>query len=190
MSTPVIGQSSGAQMPAEETLMGAAATLRESTGAGMDAEVALRHEAMLEALRATIGATTFRDAWDRGSRMDMEEMITAAMNLDPLWIAPPQAGGGSPSRPADQTPARRHAEGAEVPQQPDPAGEAAPAATLTARELDVLRLVADGLPDAEIGEKLFISTRTVNAHLRSIYAKLDVSSRKEAARVATSMGLV
>ena len=61
---------------------------------------------------------------------------------------------------------------------------------LTPRELDVLRLVTEGLADAEIAAKLHISPRTVNAHLRSIYAKLGVSSRKEAARKGSAMRLL
>jgi class 3 adenylate cyclase/DNA-binding CsgD family transcriptional regulator len=63
-------------------------------------------------------------------------------------------------------------------------------AGLTAREVDVLRLVAVGLSDAEAAERLFLSVRTVNAHLRSIYRKLDVSSRTAAGRFAHSNGLL
>lgn len=55
---------------------------------------------------------------------------------------------------------------------------------LTARELDVLRLVAEGLTDAEVAERLFLSRRTVGTHLTSIYGKLGVGSRTAAARVA------
>lgn len=62
-------------------------------------------------------------------------------------------------------------------------------AGLTAREVDVLRLVADGLPDAEIAERLFISRRTVNTHLTSIYTKLGVNSRAAATRFAVERGL-
>jgi DNA-binding NarL/FixJ family response regulator len=63
-------------------------------------------------------------------------------------------------------------------------------AGLTPREVDVLRLVATGLSDAEAAERLFLSVRTVNAHLRSIYRKLGVSSRAAAGRFAHSHGLV
>jgi class 3 adenylate cyclase/DNA-binding CsgD family transcriptional regulator len=63
-------------------------------------------------------------------------------------------------------------------------------AGLTPREVDVLRLVAVGLSDAEAAERLFLSVRTVNAHLRSIYRKIGVSSRAAAGRFAHSSGLL
>jgi DNA-binding NarL/FixJ family response regulator len=57
-------------------------------------------------------------------------------------------------------------------------------AGLTAREVEVLRLVAQGLTDAQVAEQLVISPRTVNWHLSSIYSKLQVSSRSAATRYA------
>jgi len=60
---------------------------------------------------------------------------------------------------------------------------------LTGRELDVLRLVADGMTDAQVAERLVVSLRTVHAHLRSIYRKLDVHSRSAATRYALEHGL-
>ncbi len=60
---------------------------------------------------------------------------------------------------------------------------------LTAREEEVLQLVAHGLTDAQIAAALVISPRTVNAHLRSIYAKLNISSRSAATRFAFEHGL-
>jgi DNA-binding CsgD family transcriptional regulator len=54
----------------------------------------------------------------------------------------------------------------------------------------VLRLVAEGLTDAQVAEQLFISLRTVNAHLRSIYAKLGVGSRSAATRYAVEYELI
>jgi DNA-binding CsgD family transcriptional regulator len=62
-------------------------------------------------------------------------------------------------------------------------------AGLTAREAEVLRLVAEGLTDARVAERLYISRATVNAHLRSIYGKLGVSSRAAATRRAVEHGL-
>lgn len=61
---------------------------------------------------------------------------------------------------------------------------------LTAREIDVLRLVAEGLTDPQIARRLYLSPRTVHTHLRSIYAKLDVPSRAAAARVAVERKLL
>ncbi len=57
-------------------------------------------------------------------------------------------------------------------------------AGLTAREKEVLLLVAQGLTDAQVAEQLVISTRTVNTHLTSIYGKLGVSTRSAATRYA------
>lgn len=61
---------------------------------------------------------------------------------------------------------------------------------LTARELDVLRLLARGLRNKEIAARLFISERTVNFHLANIYQKLNVSGRTEALSKALELGLI
>ena len=63
-------------------------------------------------------------------------------------------------------------------------------AGLTQREVDVLRVVADGKTDAEVAEELFISPRTVSQHLRNAFNKLGVNSRVEATRFAVERGLV
>jgi DNA-binding NarL/FixJ family response regulator len=57
-------------------------------------------------------------------------------------------------------------------------------AGLTTREVEVLRLVTQGLSDAKVAEQLVISPRTVNTHLTSIYTKLGVDSRTAATRYA------
>jgi ATP/maltotriose-dependent transcriptional regulator MalT len=61
---------------------------------------------------------------------------------------------------------------------------------LTPRELEVLRLVASGLTDAQVAEKLVVSVRTVDAHLQSIYSKLDVQSRTAAVTEARARNLL
>jgi ATP/maltotriose-dependent transcriptional regulator MalT len=66
-----------------------------------------------------------------------------------------------------------------------PAGQA-----LTARESEILKLVADGRSNGEIGKQLFISTKTVSVHVSNILAKLGASGRTEAAAIARRTGLV
>lgn len=72
---------------------------------------------------------------------------------------------------------------------PRPSTAANPAA-LTAREIDVLRLLADGLRNATIGERLFLSPRTVEHHVSAILSKLGVQSRGEAVAEAGRLGLL
>ena len=62
-------------------------------------------------------------------------------------------------------------------------------AELSAREVEVLTLVAKGLTDSQVAQRLYLSPRTVGQHLRSIYTKLDVSSRTAAACFAHEHGL-
>ena len=61
---------------------------------------------------------------------------------------------------------------------------------LTAREVEILRFVAQGWTDTQVAEKLIISPRTVQGHLRSIYNKIDVTSRSAATRYAFEHNLV
>ena len=63
-------------------------------------------------------------------------------------------------------------------------------AGLTARQVDVLRLVAEGLTNAGIAARLFISEKTADHHVSAILAKLDVPTRREAAVVARRLGVV
>jgi DNA-binding CsgD family transcriptional regulator len=63
-------------------------------------------------------------------------------------------------------------------------------AQLTERELEVLALLADDLRDAEIAERLVLSSRTVGHHVSAILGKLGARSRGEAVRHATSLGIV
>jgi DNA-binding CsgD family transcriptional regulator len=69
-----------------------------------------------------------------------------------------------------------------------PATPAYPAG-LSPREVEVLGLVAQGLTNAQMAERLYLSPRTVEQHLRSVYNKLDVSSRAAAAAFAVAHGL-
>lgn len=74
--------------------------------------------------------------------------------------------------------------------QPEPAPATTTDEALTARETDVLRLVAKGLTVAEVAGMLDLSRHTVAGYLKAIYRKLSVNSRAEAALEATRRGLV
>ena len=67
-----------------------------------------------------------------------------------------------------------------VPAEPELTGWAA----ITGSELAVARLVAEGLTNREVAERLFVSPHTVNSHLRHVFAKLGINSRVELARLA------
>jgi DNA-binding NarL/FixJ family response regulator len=62
--------------------------------------------------------------------------------------------------------------------------------TLSAREIDVLKLMAQGKSNKEIGSALFISEGTVKSHVKGIFAKMNVISRTEAVASATRRGLI
>lgn len=62
--------------------------------------------------------------------------------------------------------------------------------TLSAREIDVLKLMAQGKSNKEIGSALFISEGTVKSHVKAIFAKMNVISRTEAVATATRRGLI
>jgi DNA-binding CsgD family transcriptional regulator/tetratricopeptide (TPR) repeat protein len=70
-----------------------------------------------------------------------------------------------------------------LPRRPRPRTRANPAG-LTDRQLEVLGLLAEGLTNAEIADRLVVSVRTVDHHVAAILAKLNVTSRREAARAA------
>jgi DNA-binding CsgD family transcriptional regulator len=115
-------------------------------------------------VRAELGEEAFAAAWAEGQAMTLEQALVAMEQI---------AHSGQPLAPA--TSHARH--------QPS-------IADLTAREEEVLRLVAQGLTDAQVASMLVISPRTVNAHLRSIYSKLHLSSRHAAIYFALEQGLL
>lgn len=69
-------------------------------------------------------------------------------------------------------------------------GPAAPAPLLTAREIEVLRLVAAGLSNRAVGERLFLGEATVKTHLLHAFTKLEVRDRTRAVTRAMELGLL
>ena len=74
--------------------------------------------------------------------------------------------------------------------QPSPGAVPGVVAGLTEREVEVLRLVARGLPNGEIGERLFLSEATVKTYVSRLLTKLDVRDRVQLAVLAYETGLV
>ena len=128
-------------------------------------------EQSVAAARAQLGEQTFAAAWAEGRMMTPEQAIAAQ--------GQPLVSNQPPAKP--NTKPRTNAQKRLSPTSPN---------GLTEREVEVLRLLARGLTDAQIAEALVISPRTVNAHLRSIYAKLNVTSRNAAAHYAFKQKLV
>jgi DNA-binding NarL/FixJ family response regulator len=83
----------------------------------------------------------------------------------------------------------RYAAGLRVPRGPRPARATNPAG-LTARELEILQLLARDLSNAEIAAELFLSTKTVDHHVSAVLRKLDEPTRRRAVATANQRGLL
>ena len=119
------------------------------------------YDRTLAAARAQLGETAFVAAWQVGRAMTPQEVITTGADTQPLeGVEPRSAAKPLPGRASGL-----------------PGG-------LTAREVEVLRLLARGLSNNQIAEVLVLSPYTVNKHTQSIYGKLSVKSRSAATRYA------
>ena len=117
--------------------------------------------------------------------IDYEDRLAAARSQldEAAWEAAWAEGRAMTLEQAVEYALEREATPEPTTPEPYPAG-------LSARETEVLRLVAQGMTNAEVAEKLYISPRTVNWHLGSIYRKLGFHSRTEATRFAIEHGLL
>ena len=113
-------------------------------------------------------------------QVDSAEALNEAFGILDQLGARPAAGVAA---------ARLRALGERVPRGPRHTTRANPAG-LTAREVEVLRLVADGLTNPEIAARLYISDKTVEHHVSRILGKLDVPSRRDATRAAHDLDIV
>jgi predicted ATPase/serine/threonine protein kinase/DNA-binding CsgD family transcriptional regulator len=125
------------------------------------------YERSVAATRAQLGEQAFAAVWAEGRAMTPEQAL-AAQGPVTLFAAPPV--GTSTTSPVPKVPAY-----------PD---------GLTSREVEVLRLVAQGMTNGQVAVKLIISPRTVNTHLASIFSKIGVSSRSAATRYAIEQHLL
>jgi DNA-binding CsgD family transcriptional regulator len=85
--------------------------------------------------------------------------------------------------------ADRHARGLPLPRGPRPTSQANPAG-LTAREIDVLRLLVDGLSNADVAQRLFLSEKTVGHHVSAVLHKLGEPTRSRAVASAIRQGIL
>ena len=133
-------------------------------------------------LRAAMGTEAFETEYAAGHTVDPAQVLAV---LGPTDAAAGQARTAHQARPGMQ--AERAGELASEPEAPA-TGEAAP--VLTPRELEVLKLVAQGLSNPDIAQRLVLSEHTVRRHLANILRKLDLSSRTAAAAWGVRMGLI
>ncbi len=147
-------------------LYGAVEALRDALSVPIPPVNRAEYERSVAATRAHLGEQAFAAAWAEGRTMTPELALAAqgkAMIPTPM---PAILSSASPEKSPTS-----------------PAG-------LTAREVEVLRLLATGLTDAQIAKHLVLSLHTVHAHLRTIYSKLGVTSRSAATRYAFEHQLV
>jgi DNA-binding CsgD family transcriptional regulator/tetratricopeptide (TPR) repeat protein len=164
----------GAVAAAQELLVWAArlwgATRTACTAGGMALPAVVRRfvDPWRAKVHASLGETAFQAALAEGRFWSLRQALEAAERLPP----PPDLSVPELSLSASVSKTARL-----------PAG-------LTAREGEVLQLVAQGLTTAQIATRLVISRRTVTTHLTSIYSKLGINSRARAACFAAEHGLV
>ena len=137
-------------------LWGAAEALRDALGIPIQPVERADYERAVSSARVHLGERVFAAAWAQGRSMTPEQAL-AAKGQKPTPI---------PTTTTTTAPTLAYPDG------------------LTAREVGVLRLVAKGLTDTQVAEKLVLSPRTVHAHLSSIYSKLGITSRSVTTRYA------
>ncbi len=120
----------------------------------------IAYQYYLPLAREQVDEAGFNTAWSEGCMLSIEQAIAEALQ-ETLAVQP--ASGPQTSRDVS---------------------------SLTPRELEVLRLVAEGLSDAQVATNLVISRRTVSTHLTAIYGKLGVTSRSAATRYALDNHLI
>jgi predicted ATPase/DNA-binding CsgD family transcriptional regulator len=150
----------GTRAKAATRLLGLADTLVRELGVHTPLYPHLPSPDVVSTLRATLGDAAFAAAWAEGQRMSLED---ALVETHALAAAMTEAAALM---------------------------SAAPAHGLSKRELEVLRLIAAGRTNREVGEYLYISPATVARHIANIYRKLGVDSRAKVTAYALQHGLV
>lgn len=147
-------------------LWGAAETFLTLTGTFIPPAERATYEYSVAATRTELGERAFASAWAQGRTMTLGQALGAQESGLRLIHSPSAPLSMTITSPSTVLP------------------------ELTSRERGVLRLLATGLTSSQIAEQLIISVLTVNSHIRSIYSKLDVTSRSAATRYALEHKLV
>jgi predicted ATPase/DNA-binding CsgD family transcriptional regulator len=150
-------------------LWGTADALQETAFVLIAAVVRAGYERSVARVQAQLGEPAFAAAWSKGRTMTPEQVLAQE---EVTLLSKPIP----PGRAQTQTTVTKECPGY-------PAG-------LTEREVQVLRLVAQGLTNDQIAERLIVSPHTVHAHIRATYSKLGVTSRAAATRFALEHKLV
>jgi len=151
-------------------MWGAAEALRSAVGVRIPPVEQTNYERLVTATRVRLGEKAFAHAWAEGHAMTPEQIFVTIERITmPVASIPAVLQTTAPMKP---------------PLSPTYPND------LTAREVEVLQLLATGLTSAQIAEQLIISLLTVNTHVRSIYSKLGVTSRSAATRYAIEHKLV
>ena len=145
-------------------LWGAAEALREAAGTPLPPVYQREYEQAITVAHTQLGKQLFIAAWAEGRSMIPEHILLSmeSMPASQSVLPPPTSTAFAHLSHADLTP----------------------------RELEVLRLLAQGLTSAQIAERLVIGLVTVNSHVRSIYSKLGITTRSAATRYAIEHQLV
>ena len=154
-------------------LWGAATHLRQVIGTPMFPVDVAAYERALAIAKNQLGEATFLAAYTAGQAMTPTQALSEPSKKTIYLLGASGAGLIQPLTVATPVSA-----------------DTALRADLTGREREVLRLLARGLTSTQIAKELTISTSTVNAHVRSIYSKLEVTSRSAATRYALERGLL
>jgi non-specific serine/threonine protein kinase len=149
------------QFVAAARLLAASAALAQTVGHGVLPQERARNRRVAEEARLALGETDFGEAWRAGRTLSRTQAVAEA-----------------------------HAALAAVGASVAPVDAAVNACALTPRELEVLRLVAEGLSDRAVAEALFVGPATVRAHLTSTFGKLGVGSRTAAVAAARRLGVL
>ena len=179
--------SRGARFDQAACLLGAADSLWPRAGSRLSGIAVLEqiHQRAAARTRAALGDARYESAHARGGALELNSMVACALDEPAVDGPGPAAGSGASGASASGASARPvavssadgggHGDGG--PEAAPPVAAPATAAALTRREREIAILVAGGLSNREIASRLFISKRTVDAHVEHIFAKLQISSR-------------